>query len=122
MQYIKIIVYVLLWIGILSLLGKISVVFAFIFIVVSIIYGILSNLDDGKSEGLSAYSVFNKNMERLPGTLTTDNFMLPHHLSWNSNQSKNTSNLKQRKTNYILKKLSNHKKNDLDNDSFSFND
>jgi hypothetical protein len=55
--------------------------FTIIFIILTAIYLMFSNLDwDGKKKELSAYSVFNKDCKQLPGQLTPDAFMNELHI------------------------------------------
>ena len=45
-----------------------------IYFLISGILAIMFNLGKRDPNTLSAYSIFNKNYERIPGTLTSDNF------------------------------------------------
>ena len=58
------------------ILYKIFIYFGFgaVYFLFSIILFIFTNLDEKKIGTLSAYSVFNPNCERLPGTLSVDQF------------------------------------------------
>ena len=46
----------------------------FIFLAVSFFVYVWFNLDDSEQRGLSAYSIFNKGFQRLPGTFTVEQF------------------------------------------------
>ena len=72
---VVIVLKVLIWLTLLVIFVRLE--FCLVYILVSLLYLILSNLSCNRRENeLSAYSVFNRHFEKLPGTFSGEDF---HH-------------------------------------------
>ena len=69
-RFIKFLLQFTLWSTLLAIFVKLE--FGVVYIVVSSLVLLYLNTNIGKRKGVSAYSVFNPNVERLPGQLTAE--------------------------------------------------
>jgi hypothetical protein len=72
-NYWKSLLKLLLWVVLYYYFIKFE--FGVVYFIFSLFYLIFSNLGNKENNSLSAYSVFNKNFQQIPGTITSESLL-----------------------------------------------